>query len=341
MKKMLFLFLSCFTLAACNQNTSSSQQNTQTQTKAKPIIETTADCLTDTQEILSKIDQKSSIQQLSSANFVLKKCIKTLNHAQLYTLLATTDKMYARFLTTTSGDDSLTGLNAYGYAKFYPENAQDLGYNTAESIKKTLPKRDQYLMDQIGKEYIQFLDIGEGYFDLKRHPLYVADLFASYLPEAEAVFIRRMAQDNSDILYSDAAISIPWQTLVERALFWEKYLEKYPNSRFNQDAKNLFHEYEYLSFMGSDNSDTFGFSNGHYVVESEEVLPALKWLAKQPHSKIAEKARIFLDYTAKNYATIGDQDYDKQHESLIKLLKLTPSNYEIDCHTGALCKKNP
>ena len=155
--------LSCLTLSACHQKNNSTEQQSKSQEKTQPIPNKALNCFSDTKDILSKIDQKSSIQQLTAANTALKKCVPELNHAQIYQLLDHSHLMYQRFLTTTSGDEAMQGLNAYGYAKDYPKNAQDLGQVDAATIKKTLPQRDQYLMDQVGKQYIQFLDIGEGY----------------------------------------------------------------------------------------------------------------------------------------------------------------------------------
>ncbi|MFW1857974.1 hypothetical protein [Acinetobacter defluvii] len=341
MKKIVYCTLSFIILAACHQKPTSTAQHHETQQKAKAELITQVDCFADTHEILSRISQESSIQQLSAANTAVKKCTPKLNNTQIYQLLESTDLMYQRFLTTASGDESMEGLNAYGYAKAYPENAKDLGYENAAIIKQTLPQRDQYLIDHIGKQYIQFLDIGEGYFELKQNPQYAVDMFVPYLPKAEALFIQRMAKDNSDILYSDAAIAIPWQELVERALFWEKYIQQYPKSYFIQDAQLLFKEYEYLSFMGSDNSDTFGFANGHYFVETKEVKPALLWLSQQPHSKLSEKAKLFLKHTSNYYPDWKQDEYDKQRDSLITLLQLTPSDFHRDCHRAALCKDSP
>lgn len=330
--------LSCLTLSACHQKNNSTEQQAKSQEKTQPTPTKALNCFSNTKDILSKIDQKSSIQQLTAANTALKKCVPELNHAHIYQLLESSSLMYQRFLTTTSGDESMQGLNAYGYAKDYPKNAQDLGHGDAVTIKKTLPQRDQYLMDQVGKQYIQFLDIGEGYFELKQHPQYAVDMFTAYLPKDEAVFIQRMAKDNAEILYSDASISIPWRELVERGLFWEKYIQQYPNSPFIQDAQYLYSEYEYLSFMGSDNSNTFGFSEGHYTVEETEIKPALTWLAKQPNSRMAKKAQQFLSYTSKHYPSLKYDDYAGQYKPLVRFLQLTAPDFKRDCHHHVLCE---
>ncbi len=339
MKKIIYCTLSCIVLIGCHQKNAAAEARADTDAEktTAPALGSSLNCFTDSKAILNQINQKSTITQLEAANSALKKCTPKLENTQLYQLLDSANNMYQRFLTTTSGEESMEGINAYGYAKEYPDSATDLGHGDAASIKKTLPQRDQYLVDQVGKQYIQFLDVGEGYFLLKQNPQYAVDLFAPYLPRAEAVFIQRMAKDNTDILYSDAAIAISWQQLVERALFWENYIQQYPNSRFVEDAKYLLQEYEYLSFIGSDNSNAFGFSEGRYMVETEEVKPALTWLAKQPNSQVAKKAQLFLDYTSKYYPSIQDNDYDQQYKPIVRLLQLTVPDFKRDCHHTALC----
>ncbi len=37
-----------------------------------------------------------------------------------------------------------------------------------------------------------------------------------------------MAKDNQDIFYNDGALAVSWKELTERALFWEKFIQKYP-----------------------------------------------------------------------------------------------------------------
>ncbi len=39
-----------------------------------------------------------------------------------------------------------------------------------------------------------------------------------------------MAKDNKEIFYDDGALAISWKELTERALFWEKFIQKYPKS---------------------------------------------------------------------------------------------------------------
>lgn len=337
MKKIVSSLLCCMTLSACQQKNQATEQPDITQEKVQHIL-TTVDCFSDTKAILSQIDQKSSIQQLAVTNSTLKKCIKNLNHTQIYQLLESTNLMYQRFLTTSSGGESMQGLNAYGYALFYPDNAKDLGQGDAATIKKNLPQRDQYLMDQVGKQYIQFLDVGEGYFELKQHPQYTVDMFAAYLPQAEAVFIQRMAKDNADILYSDAAITISGQALAERALFWENYIKQYPQSRYIKDAELLLNEYQYLIFIGSENSPSFSFSKHHFTIQPE-TQQALHWLSRQPDTPLVLSAQFFAEALAEPATTLSDEQ--QAYDFVKQYMNLKPRNDRRDCHQYALCNDTP
>lgn len=334
MKKIVYCFLSCLALSACHPKNNPSEHPSTSQEEVEPIL-TTTNCLSDTKGILSRIDQKSSIQQLAAANSALKKCAHQLNPEQIYQLLESANLMYQRFLATTSGDESMQGLNAYGYAKIHPENAQDLGQGDAATIKKTLPQRDQYLMDLVGQQYIQFLDIGEGYFELKQHPQYAVDMFAAYLPKDEAVFIQRMAKDNTDILYSDAAIAISGQVLAERALFWENYIKQYPKSKYRKDAELLFNEYQYLIFIGSDNSPAFSFYNHRFKIQPD-TQQALDWLGTQPDTQLVLSAQFYSEALAEPAPKLKDEQeayhFVKQHMNLRTL------NDQRECHDQVLCK---
>ncbi|OTG91684.1 hypothetical protein [Acinetobacter sp. ANC 3832] len=289
---------------------------------------------------LKKINHSSKIETLMQANVDIKKCLPKLNKIQIYQVLDASTQMYQQFLETKSGNESMEGLNAYGYVAFYPENAKDLGQGNVKTIKKSLPQRDQYLIDQIGKEYIQFLDIGEGLFELKRHPQYVADYFAASLPPADAEFIRRMAKDNTDILYSDSAISIPRKELAQRALFWEKYIAQYPKSRLIHDAKFLLNEYQNLIFLGSDNSPTFEFHDHRFHWADPEAKQAIEWLTEQPDTQVTLSAQYFLEMMAESYPQLNTKN-SEPYDLVKKHLNLKQISDNRECHSDALCYDTP
>ena len=338
-----FLYLLCgFSLMACEKPKHSIEitaktSTTQSDSITQKILINHCDNLIDQ---LKKINHSSKIEALIQANVDIKKCLPKLNKIQIYQVLDASTQMYQRFLETKSGDESMEGLNAYGYVAFYPENAKDLGQGDAKTIKKSLPQRDQYLIDQIGKEYIQFLDIGEGLFELKRHPQYVADYFAASLPPADAEFIRRMAKDNTDILYSDSAISIPRKELAQRALFWEKYIAQYPKSRLIHDAKFLLNEYQNLIFLGSDNSPTFEFHDHRFHWADPEAKQAIEWLTEQPDTQVTLSVQYFLEIIAESYPQLNTEN-SEPYDLVKKHLNLKQISDNRECHSDALCYDTP
>lgn len=284
---------------------------------------------------VKSITKKSQIKALKSTNQKIKNCLPLITVEQRYQLIQETSDMYARFLTTQSGNESLEGLNAYGYAKLYPKESPV----NAATLKKKLTERDQYLIDHIGNEYIQFLAVGEGFFDLKMDPQYFIDYFVPHLPKDEAVFIEKMAKDNQDNLYSDSAITISGKALAERAYFWENYIKIYPNSNFIKEAKYLLNEYKELIFIGIDNSPAFSFQEHHFKIE-EETNKATYWLMDQKDTQLTLAAQFYHEMLAESYPDLKDVSeayaFVKQRMGIEEKF-----GKEYDCHSGVLCFPTP
>ena len=201
--------------------------------------------------------------------------------------------------------------------------------------------------------YIELLYQGEGMFTYRRQPNYLVDVFSKALPVDQKEFLTRMAKDNQNIFYNDGALAISWKELTERALFWEKFIQKYPKSHFIGDAKLLFNEYRYFIFFGLDNTPV----SDEYAPNTwfdKDALQQIQFLSTQNQSSLAKPAQLFLkfiatpveernkqfkiDLTDKN----GDKksNYQMTHEQLEQLLKLdSPWNTEVyrDCHMDAVC----
>ena len=175
------------------------------------------------------------------------------------------------------------------------------------------------------------------------------------LPEDQRVFVTRMAQDNEALFFNDAAIAISWAEMVDRALFWENYLQKYPKSHFKADAKKLFEEYQYFIFFGSDNTPVSDeFAPDTWI--DENALGHIKALAKRQDTALAEPAKKFLTFIKtpvnermKKYPVEPkDRDgYEKSsytiaREQLRKVLNLSDpwdssSDSYRDCHADGIC----
>lgn len=308
-------------------------------------------------DAMNKINNKSQINDLININELLQRCLMQVNNKQQLQWLGASTAMYKRFLNTSDNDEKATkAFEEYSYSILNQEPSKTAKPQQMKgdlSLFEKLSPRDRYLIGHQEKAYIELQYVGEGIFSYRRQPQYLLALFAPALPVEQREFIRRMAQDNQEIFLNDAAITVPWQTLVDRALFWEAYIQKYPNSYFIADAKRLYNEYVYFIFLGIDNtpvSDTYAPNT--WI--DEDALKQIKALAKRQDTAIAKKAQKFLKYIATpieqrnkqfNIKMLDDEGQPKQqnaitHEQISQLLELkspwADENYR-DCHTDAVC----
>lgn len=164
-----------------------------------------------------------------------------------------------------------------------------------KKLLNILPIVQKKWLSQALKHDFEVLDIGEGYYTIRLNPNYIAKRFAPFLPEADHIFIKALAEQNQEQFYYDATIDISWQELGERAIFWENYTQQYPNAYFLKDAKALANYYLYYFIHGMGNSMTveyFDEQENKPVIESE-AKQAFAWIKnKYPNSNVSQKIKL-------------------------------------------------
>ncbi|MGE8550327.1 MAG: hypothetical protein ACN6NN_05410 [Acinetobacter calcoaceticus] len=356
MKKVLMMSMcSALLLAGCNKTSEQDQtvSKEQKSTEQKPESKPDNSCI-QINAAIQKINQNSKIEDLNQINEKLKTCVPSLKNDEQLKLIDASTAMYQRFLKQAYTDKTARAFEAFGYAVL--EQKQRDPKKVIQSQKKLfdqLSPRDQYLLQHNGEAYIDLLYQGEGMFTYRRQPNYLVDVFSKALTADQKEFLTRMAKDNQDIFYNDGALAVSWKELTERALFWEKFIQKYPKSHFIGDAKLLFNEYRYFIFFGLDNTPV----SDEYAPNTwfdKDALEQIRFLSTQNQSSLAKPAQQFLkfiatpveernkqfkiDLTEKN----GDKksNYQITHEQLEQLLKFdSPWNTEVyrDCHMDAVC----
>ena len=356
MKKFLMMSVcSALLLSGCNKTSQQDQavSKEQKSTEQKPESKPDNSCI-QINAAIQKINQNSKIEDLNQINEKLKTCVPSLKNDEQLKLIDASTAMYQRFLKQDYTDKTARAFEAFGYAVL--EQKQQDPKKVIQSQKKLfdqLSPRDQYLLQHNGEAYIDLLYQGEGMFTYRRQPNYLVDVFSKALTADQKEFLTRMAKDNQDIFYNDGALAVSWKELTERALFWEKFIQKYPKSHFISDAKLLFNEYRYFIFFGLDNSPV----SDEYAPNTwfdKDALEQIQFLSTQNQSSLAKPAQQFLkfiatpveernkqfkiDLTEKN----GDKksNYQITHEQLEQLLKFdSPWNTEVyrDCHIDAVC----
>ncbi|WP_309952399.1 hypothetical protein [Acinetobacter calcoaceticus] len=356
MKKFLMMSMcSALILSGCNKTSQQDQavSKEQKSTEQKPVSKQNNSCI-EINAAIQKINQNSKIEDLNQINEKLKTCVPSLKNDEQLKLINASTTMYQRFLKQDYTDKTARAFEAFGYAVL--EQKQQDPKKVIQSQKKLfdqLSPRDQYLLQHNGEAYIDLLYQGEGMFTYRRQPNYLVDVFSKALTADQKEFLTRMAKDNQDIFYNDGALAVSWKELTERALFWEKFIQKYPKSHFINDAKLLFNEYRYFIFFGLDNTPV----SDEYAPNTwfdKDALEQIQFLSTQNQSSLAKPAQQFLkfiatpveernkqfkiDLTEKN----GDKksNYQVTHEQLEQLLKFdSPWNTEVyrDCHIDAIC----
>lgn len=356
MKKFLMMSVcSALLLSGCNKTSQQDQavSKEQKSTEQKPESKPDNSCI-QINATIQKINQNSKIEDLNQINEKLKTCVPSLKNDEQLKLIDASTAMYQRFLKQDYTDKTARAFEAFGYAVL--EQKQRDPKKVIQSQKKLfdqLSPRDQYLLQHNGEAYIDLLYQGEGMFTYRRQPNYLVDVFSKALTTDQKEFLTRMAKDNQDIFYNDGALAVSWKELTERALFWEKFIQKYPKSHFISDAKLLFNEYRYFIFFGLDNTPV----SDEYAPNTwfdKDALEQIRFLSTQNQSSLAKPAQQFLKFIAtpveernKQFKIdLTDKNGDKKsnyqitHEQLEQLLKFdSPWNTEVyrDCHIDAVC----
>lgn len=343
MRIFTLCIISSILLSGCQKPTESINEQAKQKNVKKNVSQ---DSCQNLDQAMQKMNENSTIETLDKINAQLKQCVSKVKSPQQLKWLNASTKMYHRFLKSDTDELSSTAFGDYTYSILEnKDNNLDQSISTAlqgdPELFKKLGKRDQYLLEHQGQAYIEFQYIGEGIFEYRRQPQYILDIFARALPKDQQVFMHRMAKDNQEPLYNDSALAVSWAELVERALFWEKYLKQYPNATFKVDAQNLFNEYRYLIFFGSDNTPV---SDLYFKDEwiDEEALIEIQKLAKKQDTTLQIPAQKFLNFiqfsTDEHNQVMGTND--SPHvllQQFLGLKNIWATDNKKDCHRDAIC----
>lgn len=301
---------------------------------------------------MQKVDSDSKIEAIYDIQDQLKACLPTANNAEVMTLLKSYQDMYNRFLASDLDYDSdsesdYETFNSAIYELYYGE-----GLSSAQL--KTLTPRDQYLVGLVkGDTDVSIYDEGEGYFSFTHNLKAMADIFTPYLRKDQRLFIERMAIDNQESFWSDASVTVSFADLIERAVFWEDYIQQYPDGYAVEDAKILLNLYQHTLFFGSDNTDWT--DNDFRTFTDPQYKTMMLQLAKRPKGALGRNARILLDFmtltenerqqkylksltnTERNLLEEEFSSYDSL-EKMLKVHRPWDVRHYRDCLNGLFCE---
>ena len=302
---------------------------------------------------MKKVDETSKIEAIYAIQKQLKACLPTASNGEVLNLLKDYQAMYERFLW----DDDAAAINETDFDEDYYDVMYALEWNekVPEEKLQKMSARTRYLIGLIQNDAdVRAYNLGEGYYAFSHDLKAMADIFTPYLRPDQKAFIQRMAKDNQDIFWSDAAITTSFAELVERAQFWEDYITRYPNGYAVKDAKILLDLYRYALFFGSDNTRWTDDDIREFLEpEDKQTMVAL---TKRPNSILAKDATNYLNFMAlsdserqEHYpAPSTDEDGYEMHESSMTYYRLNqamqiPPIWHTDgdnreCLNGLFCQ---
>lgn len=267
--------------------------DTQAITPAQPSVATAAtknqQLCASVSKTIAAVNSKSKMTEVTAVQDLLRDCLPAADNATVLQWLAAYQAMYERFLALPNTDTS-------HQENFYTVmDKAAAGKPVPAALFKTMSPRVQYLIglvEQKADVSVQYL--GEGDFHFHHNLKAMADLFTPYLRKDQAAFIQRMARDNQGIFWNDAAIAVPFNELINRALFWESYSQRYPEGYAIRDAKRLFNIYRYVLFFGSENTQWTDDAIREFDTPAQ--AQAMQQLAKRSNSVLAKDAQKFLEF---------------------------------------------
>ena len=217
--------------------------------------------------------------------------LKTLNKEEA-------DKFYEDYLE--SNNEILEKMNENDYDML--DNAFYIGEGDID--KEKLNKQNKYL-DKYGLEVVE---IEEGFMLTEKKDFYY-NIFKNYVSDDYRDFIKLCSEDIDYIDYFSSLEEHP-EIIADKVINWEKFLEKYPDSKLRKKANDICYSYrdDYILALTSSQT-TEVLKNGKI---NEDVKELNRFKNKYPNSPTTEIIKYYLE----NYKNddINDMLADKNIE---------------------------
>lgn len=138
----------------------------------------------------------------------------------------------------------------------------------------------------------------EGMPYISADPDYLLRNLKNYLSEPLKSYLSQQTLESKQGFIEDAGLVIPLQTLSDRIIWKETFLEKHPDFIFRKEIKENYSQELRVLLTGIDNTPAFDFETKQYKDEFLETLDTI--LIRYPESKSSKKVSTFK--------TLLDQD---------------------------------
>ncbi|TCM71102.1 hypothetical protein EC844_101389 [Acinetobacter calcoaceticus] len=295
---------------------------------------------------MTNLDNQRTTLALEQINQNIRLCLPLIDFYEQKQWITLSEQMYANFLKVKRSHEQQRSFESYAQDQSqYPTLQQQLF--------EKLNSRDQYLLQHQGQAYIELIDLDRNHIQYRRSPLYLAKVFAPYLPKAEAIFVQQLAEQNIQPVFKEHRLNIIPQEIVHRAEYWVQYQKDYPKSAYIDDARYLANFYTALLFKGSKDAPSSELFQGKEDIQ-QAYLNEIVQLADRDDAVLNQTAKKFMRFIElnaqqRNEMTLEDTPIvdaysDNAHSSSISQLEhyldLVPiqlNNPQRDCFSDAIC----
>ena len=200
--------------------------------------------------------------------------LKTLNKEEA-------NKFYEDYLE--SNNEILEKMNENDYTMLDGVFYNEKGYLDKEKLNK----QNKYL-DNYGLEVVE---IEEGFMLTEKKDFYY-NIFKNYVSDDYRDFIKLCSEDIDYIDYFSSLEEHP-EIIADKVINWEKFLEKYPDSKLRKKANDICYSYrdDYILALTSSQT-TEVLKNGKI---NEDVKELNRFKNKYPNSPTTEIIKYYLE----------------------------------------------
>ena len=180
-------------------------------------------------------------------------------------------------------------------------------YKDGNLEKDKLDRQNKFL-DSYGLEVIQ---IEDGFMLIEKNKFYY-NLFKNFVTDDYKEFLKLRSED-IDYLESSNSFDKYFEIIGDKIVAWEKFLEKYPDSKLKRKAQNMSYTYRAGYIFRLTSSETReSLMNGK---ANDAVKEFNRFIKKYPNSPTSDIIKYYLEnYKEENINTLISKKLNKNYE---------------------------
>lgn len=141
--------------------------------------------------------------------------------------------------------------------------------------------------------------------------------YSDIATEDIAAYIKLKAAESEQASLRDAALVIPWDELLKRALAAEDFLGRYPDSSRKEEVAEVYSNYKDTVFLGANNTPLFDYENKLMDEEARNAYTAAVSGDVADKGELLGNLKRFMDEAAKSDYKLTDS-LQQSREQLMK-----------------------